>query len=127
MRQITDHKFPGSNEAVAITARDEPGAGGAHHLYRLEYDDPRWGPSPESMRQVLEIAFQKGPIQDGPNGVTIEALLALAIDRLRCFQAGPFACRQNALALTKIQEAMFWLHARTRDRQERAVEGKLER
>jgi hypothetical protein len=35
-----------------------------------------------------------------------------------------FSCRENAIALTKIQEAMMWLQKRTRDRVARGVEGR---
>ena len=51
----------------------------------------------------------------------------MLIDRLRGFQAGPFGCRENALALTKLEEAMHWLHHRTRGRMARGVEGTHER
>lgn len=57
----------------------------------------------------------------------IEALLAVIIDRLQCFQAGPYACRENAIALTKLEEAMMWLQKRTRDRLARGVEGTHEK
>ena len=71
-----------------------------------------------------DITFQEGPIAEyGVNGISNEALLAIIEDRLAGFQAGPFACRENALALTKIQEAMHWLHHRTRERVTRGVEG----
>jgi len=46
---------------------------------------------------------------------------------LRSFQAGPYACRENALALTKIEEAMHWLNHRTAERQARGVEGTSEK
>jgi hypothetical protein len=76
------------------------------------------------MRQVQEIHFQEGPIAEvGTNGLTHESLLAIVIDRLQAFQKGPFACRENALALTKIEEAMHWLHHRTAARVARGVEG----
>ena len=39
---------------------------------------------------------------------------------------GDFACRENALALTKVEEALHWLNHRTADRQRRGVEGKNE-
>jgi hypothetical protein len=39
------------------------------------------------------------------------------------FQSGEYACRENAIALTHIQDAMMWLQKRTRDRMARGVEG----
>lgn len=61
---------------------------------------------------------------DAPSGLTQEVLLAIVIDRLRSFQAGPYSCRENALALTKLEEAQHWLLHRTRARMARGVEGK---
>lgn len=114
MREITDHKLTGLNEALTIKALDEPGAGGAHHEYGIEVRDTGG----------MVFRFQNGPIQEaGVNGISNEALIAIVIDRLRSFQAGPYGCRENALALTKLQEAMFWLHDRTRSRLARGVEG----
>ena len=72
----------------------------------------------------LVIHFQNGTIPEaGYNGVTQEVLLAIVADRLRSFQAGPFSCRENALALTKIEEAQHWLQQRTLARMRRGVEG----
>jgi hypothetical protein len=69
------------------------------------------------------IRFQNGPIKEvGVNGITQEALLAIVMDRLRSFQAGPYACRENAVALTYIETAQMWLQKRTRDRLARGVE-----
>lgn len=73
---------------------------------------------------MLRIEFQRGnPARDGANGVTNEVLMEVVADRLRAFQAGPFACRENALALTKIEEALHWLDARMSERTARGVEG----
>ena len=70
------------------------------------------------------LHFQNGPIKEaGFNGISVEALLAIVEDRLLGFQSGVFNCRENAVALTKIQEAMMWLQKRTRDRLARGVEG----
>lgn len=119
MRTIDDHKVNPANDRITITAIDEPGSGGANHEYSLTVDNGSTG-----FNTVLR--FQNGPInENGVNGLTQEALLAIVADRLRSFQAGKFACRENALALTKIEEAMQWLHARTRARMARGVEGTI--
>lgn len=128
MRQITTHQVNGCNEGIKLTVLDEPGCGGANHHYRMEFDDKKWGPDAQSMRQTQEIYFQNGPIKEvGTNGLTHEVLLAIVADRLQSFQKGPFACRENALALTKIEEALHWLHHRTAGRVARGVEGTHER
>jgi hypothetical protein len=79
-------------------------------------------------RAECSVCFQEGPIAlAGVNGISNEALLAIVEDRLAGFQSGEYACRENALALTKIQEAMMWLQKRTRDRAARGVEGTMEK
>lgn len=123
MRELTDHVVPGdsANYQLTITVTDEPGAGGANHAYSIEWDTPD---NEYSTIDQVFIGFQNGPIKEsGVNGVTQEALLAIVIDRLRSFQAGPFSCRENAIALTHVEEALMWLQRRTVARIKRGVEG----
>ena len=118
MRELTSHRVNGLNEAIDIIVLDEPGQGNACHDYRIEYAQN--GPACIS----VAIKFQNGPIAEvGVNGLSNEALLAVVEDRLLGFQLGQYACRENAVALTKLQEAMMWLQKRTRDRLARGVEG----
>lgn len=117
MRTITEHKVNPANDEIRLHVMDKPGAGGANHVYQYEF-----GHGDEVI--VNQIRFQDGPIKEsGVNGVTQEVLLAIVADRLRSFQNGPYACRENALALTKIEEAQHWLHSRTLSRIQRGVEG----
>jgi len=125
MRALTSHRVNGLNEQIDIFAVDEPGQGNACHHYQIEPVE-RHGEEPDNVIKVnpCDIRFQNGPIAEaGVNGISNESLLAVVEDRLLGFQSGPFACRENAIALTKIQEAMRWLHKRTRDRMARGVEG----
>jgi len=79
----------------------------------------------------IEIRWQDGPLGRGserkaPNGALVEDVIAAAVQRIQFYQAasgGKFACRENALAITRLEEALHWLHARTRAREERRVEG----
>lgn len=126
MRRITDHKLNGLNDHLDILVTDEPGQGGANHEYQIHLlADPGPGTpkiTAESWQQI--ISFQNGPIQEaGVNGVSGEALVAVVIDRLRSFQAVQYACRENAIALTHLEDALMWLQKRTRDRMARGVEG----
>lgn len=124
MRELTEHKVNPANDRIKITVTDEPGAGGANHAYLVTL--PEWSRDPDgaNAKGVWNIDFQNGPIAEaGVNGLTQEVLLAICADRLRSFQAGPYACRENALALTKIEEAQHWLHSRTLARMQRGVEG----
>jgi len=120
MRELYDHKVNPANDRLKIEVTDEPGAGGANHAYKIS------GIGPTERRPLGEvfIDFQNGPIPDhGVNGLTQEVLLAIVIDRLRSFQAGQFACRENALALTHIETGLLWLKQRTLARMARGVEG----
>lgn len=126
MRELHEHKVNPANDTLKIEVVDEPGSGGAHHHYRITGFDTvgnlAW-PHVANLSQTT-VLFQNGPIGEvGVNGVTHEALLAIVADRLRSFQAGPFASKANACALTHIEEAMHWLHQRTLDRMRRGVEG----
>lgn len=79
----------------------------------------------------FKIEWQSGPLGTGkdrkpPNGAFVEDVIAAALDRIQYYQAaagGRFACRENALAITKLEEALHWLHARTAAREKRGVEG----
>jgi hypothetical protein len=122
-RELTSHKVNGLNESINIIVKDEPGPGNACHNYRIE-PITLPGDHPEGAINCCDIKFQNGPIQEvGVNGISNEALLAVVEDRLLGFQSGQFACRENAIALTKLQEAMMWLQKRTMDRMRRGVEG----
>ncbi len=129
MRELMSHKVNGLNEALRIEVLDEPGQGNACHRYSIRppFKNPVENYPAENSkmsRAACDINFQNGPIQEtGVNGISGEALLAIVEDRLLGFQSGQYACRENAIALTKIQEAMMWLQKRTRDRVSRGVEG----
>jgi hypothetical protein len=121
MRAITEHGAHGINEELEILVLDEPGPGGANHLYHIQDRTPGVLPA----RAHCAIKFQQGPLQEvGLNGVSNESLLAVVADRLRSFQAGPFACEENAMALMLTERALGVLHARTAKRLARGVEGR---
>ena len=131
-RELTGHKVNPANDTLRITVEDAPGAGGACHLYSIRGFDPGSNSSAKSQHFLgggdivdnVSLLFQNGPIAEvGVNGVTHEALLAILIDRLRCFQAGPYACPDNNIALSHLEAAQGSLHNRTRTRMERGVEG----
>lgn len=80
----------------------------------------------------LKIEWQDGPLgRDAerklfPNGAFVETVLDVVRQRIEFYQTAnnkKFACRENALAITKIEEAMMWLDSRTKTREARKVEG----
>jgi len=119
------------HSVTKIFALDAPGAGGACHSYIVVLkngsDKDLVDNDTRGTQRVAEINFQNGPVQEaGANGCFQEDLIAICVDRLRSFQQGDFKCRENALAITHLEEALNWLNSRTLNRKQRGVEGKLE-
>lgn len=74
--------------------------------------------------QFIEKDGKPGePLTTINDGTTNEELLAVILDRLNFLNA-KFPCRENALAITNIQQGLLWLNERTRQRVARNVEGK---
>lgn len=73
---------------------------------------------------VVKFTVQSDPISEvGVNGCQAVDML----EYVKClFQSlnDAFPCRENALTITKIEEAIHWQEARTKDRMRRNVEGK---
>ena len=96
------------------------------HKYELANFEPL---GPGAVSQTIQF-IEKVPVAEGStelrtvnNGTTNEEVLAVLIDRLGNLQA-KFPCRENALAITKLEEASMWLAKRTAERKARGVEGK---
>lgn len=129
MRKITDHIANPVNDKLEILVLDPPGPGGANHVYAISgMDLTRNTAALQASENYPDdsavIMFQCGPINEhGVNGTTQEVLIAIVIDRLRSFQAGPFACPENADALAHATEALEALKSRTKARMARGVEG----
>lgn len=130
MRELTDHMVNPANDTLQVTVEDEPGSGGACHLYMIRGFDTTTNPSdPFKARHGgpavhATVLFQNGPIAEvGVNGVTHEALLAILCDRMRGFQSGPYSSDDNAEALAHMEAAQIALQRRTKARMARGVEG----
>lgn len=118
MRNIPCEGVSPVSRLTTITANDEPGPGGANHVYFISAERGE-------ETAICSVVFQKGGLAEGPlNGISDEALMTVLADRLRSFQAGPYSCRENAVALTHLETALLWLGKRTLDRERRGVEGK---
>ncbi len=115
---MTEHKLvpvDKSHKYTDVLATEYIGPGNAHHHYEIR------GKGGEIFTY---LSFQDGPIKEsGINGVMDENLMAIVIDRLRGFQTGPYKCRENEMALVKLEESLMWLKERTRGRETRGVEG----
>ena len=137
MRILTDHIVSADlpQSQLQIEVLDEPGQGGACHEYSIKgrtsaklpitlMDGAKVHSDGTCTVEFCRVEFQNGPIKEqGINGITQEALLAILIDRLRGFHEGPYRCWENAVALIHLEDALIWLQKRTRDRLARGVEG----
>lgn len=122
-KELTTHRVEGELTGLSIAVVGDPDKYNGHHRYDVKGFDTRHHPGPlgsdgySSGFSCLPVIFQKGPITEhGPNGVTMEALLAIAMHRLEGYQAGPCACQENARALFHLNEALEALQSRTRKR-----------
>lgn len=80
-----------------------------HHFYQLAGEQ--------------SISFMRKD-KDGNEivGTTNEEVIAVLIHRLNQLNK-MHGCRENSLAITKLEEAFMWLMRRTEDRIKRGVEG----
>lgn len=129
MKQLsTIQKLENLNDVFAI---DAPGPGGAHHLYqvckhntgRISEEDGTFRTRPENMVLTVQMQYGGRNAAGSISGAVDADLLEIVRDRLRDFQAGPYSCRENACALTHIEEALMWLNRRVEDRITRGVLG----
>ena len=129
MKQLsTIQKLENLNDVFAI---DVPGPGGAHHLYqvckhntgRISEEDGTFRTRPEHMVLTVQMQYGGRNAAGSISGAVDADLLEIVRDRLRDFQAGPYSCRENACALTHIEEALMWLNRRVEDRITRGVLG----
>lgn len=71
----------------------------------------------------VKFTIQSGPIkQFGVNGCQIDDVIAWAKGKIEEFNKA-FPCRENALIVTKLDEALLWSMKRKLDREARKVEG----
>ncbi len=81
----------------------------------------------------LTIEWQDGPRTPDAegnlapsNGAFVEDVIYAALQRLQFFQESKYKTRENAIAITKLEEALMVLNLRRLDRANRSVEGKHE-
>ena len=78
----------------------------------------------KEVEDFVKIKWQDGTIPEvGRNGVQIAEALEVVLQQLKGYQE-KFTCKENAISITKIEEAIMWQEKRTNDRNKRGVEGK---
>ena len=72
---------------------------------------------------IVSFTVQSDPIKEvGVNGIQASDMLIYVKCLFESLNEA-FPCRENALTITKIEEAIHWQEARTKDRLKRQVEG----
>jgi len=71
----------------------------------------------------LSFTIQNGPIKEaGVNGCQVNEIIEAAKIIIEGLNQ-KFPCRENSMAITKLDECLMWLEKRTKDREARGVEG----
>ena len=71
----------------------------------------------------LRFRLQEGPIKEnGVNGCQVTDLIDVSLHIIKELNK-KFPCRENSLTIIKLEEALMWQDARTKDRENRGVEG----
>ena len=93
------------------------------------YELANFGDKEAKGQEIQFIEKESQVVSEGVNelvtindGTTNEEVIEVLIDRLNNLN-GKFPCRENSLAITKLEEALMWLNKRTADRIKRGVKG----
>lgn len=93
------------------------------------YNLPVYGLGEDGLDLLLykhtEIDFVSGKLNQ--QGIVTEGLLSALIDHLDSINVGVMRNRETSTAITKLQEALFWIEERKRDREKRGVSGTKEK
>ena len=72
---------------------------------------------------AITFKIQNGPIKEnGINGCQVDEIIRTAKTIIEGLNY-KFPCRENSVAITKLDEALMWLEERKKDRIKRGVEG----
>jgi hypothetical protein len=95
------------------------------HLYELDmFEDTNDDTGNQRIQFIQKVPIgTEGELQTVANGTTNEEVIEMLLHRLNYLQA-KFPCRENALAITNLEQALLWLNRRTELRKRKGVEGK---
>lgn len=107
-----------NNEGLTMVS-GQSADGKGNEWYKDKDGNPTGG---KSWGIGYEINWQNGIQKNGKNGAFLEEIIEDCISRLEFFNSTKFRCRENSLAITKLEEALQWLNYRTANRQKQGVE-----
>ena len=110
---------------ISNNHQEKPEQGLAEERKNNEYALLSFKRDEDGTQTFQKVAFYEMN-EDGSykNGTTLEEMLRVSINRLNDLNKR-IPCRENSLAITKMEEALMWLNKRTEDIKSRGVEGKL--
>lgn len=73
-------------------------------------------------KDSLTFNIMTSPVNEGGKGCQATVLIEAGLMAIKHYNT-LFPCRENALTITKLEEALMWQEARTKDRLARGVEG----
>lgn len=74
-------------------------------------------------KNSISFTIQNGPIKEnGLNGCQVDTIIEAAKIIIEGLNE-KYSCRENSMAITKLDEALLWLAKRKKDREQRGVEG----
>lgn len=74
-------------------------------------------------KNSISFTLQNGPVKEcGVNGCQVDTIIEAAKIIIEGLNA-KFPCRENSMAITKLDECLMWLDKRKKDREKRQVEG----
>ena len=78
----------------------------------------------DAEKSTVTFQIQEGPIKEvGVNGCQASDMLEYVTALFTALNQ-TFPCRENALTITKLEEAQHWQQHRTKERVQRGVEGR---
>lgn len=73
-------------------------------------------------KDMVSVKIMTSTVLEGGNGCQLTVFIKMALIIITYLNA-KFPCRENAITITKLQEALMWQDQRTKDRKDRKVEG----
>ena len=121
MKELITIQKRGKLNRVFVIDEEHPVNKG-YHSYRIDIESKN---ESGDVHQSIPIHFQNGPRKEEGSiqGILDTDLLEIVLHRLKSFQNGPFATRENAIAITKIEECLLWMNKRVEDRIEAGTLG----
>lgn len=128
MKRLPIKVYPSDVESISVDDQLDPDYDGAHSYQfqnALGFNSKTQKPEYEDSYQTITFVMKRddGTMQAG---VQSEQLLAALIDRHVKLNT-KFPSREGSLAITKMEEALFWLEARVDERIRRGVMGDLKK